>query len=309
MFVLRGVVVNWAFFGVCYCALSLLEVILWRAVKLLRRHTVFQSPRSLFVLRMFPLAAAVFLTMIFAAPAFFLFEGGMDEDLRTLIFSVGTVLLMAAGCIRIAAAQFGAAHMLAKWSTESRSLDSNPLASILPAKHCAPPLLLCGIRDPKVLISESATAVLSPEELGVAIRHEVSHLRFRDNLKKLILHGVSFPGMGDLERAWQESAEFAADEAAVSNSDDALNLAAALIKMCRLAPLQEPPAFTTGLVELTALVEVRVHRLLAWNGAPLQAKRIRWPWFLVAIPAVGYGIFTYSHTLVLTHRFTEWLIH
>ena len=308
MFGLRCLMVGFAFFGVCYCALSLLAVILWHVARLVRFDTLFKSAGSLFALRMFPMAASAVITLIFAVPAFFLLEGGMDEDLGTLIFSLGTLLLFAAGCIRIIAAQLGASRTLTEWLAESRVLNANPLASTISAKHRPPPLLLYGIRAPKVLVSESAVALLSREELAVAIRHEVSHRRFRDNLKKLILHGIPFPGMGNLERAWQEGAEFAADEAAVSNSDEALNLAAALIKICSLAPAQEPPAFTTGLVGLTALVDKRVHRLVAWNGASSRAKEIRWTWFLL-LPAIGYGILTYNHALLLTHRFTEWFIH
>jgi Zn-dependent protease with chaperone function len=308
MFALRSLMVGLAFFGVCYCALSLLVVILWHAARLMRCDTLFRSARSLFALRMFPLAASAFVTVIFAVPAFFRLEGGMDEDVGTLIFSLGTLLLFAAGCVRIMAAQLGASRMLSEWLAESKVLKASPLASTLSAKHCAPPLLLYGIREPQVLVSESAVALLSPEELAVALRHEASHLRFRDNLKKLILHGIPFPGMGHLEHAWQEGAEFAADDAAVSSSDEALNLATALIKMCSLAPAQEPPAFTTGLVGLAAMVDRRVHRLVAWKDASLRAREIRWAWFLL-LPAVGYGIFTYNHALLLTHRFTEWFIH
>jgi Zn-dependent protease with chaperone function len=300
--------VGLAFYGVCYCALSLLVVILWQLARLAQCHTLFRSARSLFALRLFPLAASAFLTLIFAVPAFFHLEGGMDEDLGTLIFSLGTLLLFAAGCVRIVAAQLGASRMITEWLAESKVLHANPFALMLSAKRRPPPLLLYGIRAPKVLVSESAVALLSAEELALALRHEENHLRFHDNLKKFILHGIPFPGMGDLERAWQESAEFAADEAAVSSSDEALNLASALIKMCSLAPAQEPPPFTTGLVGLTALVDARVHRLVAWNGTSLRAREIRWAWFML-LPAIGYGIFTYNHALLLTHRFTEWFIH
>jgi hypothetical protein len=308
MFVLRGLVVGIAFFGVAYCAFSLSVVILWQAARVLRCHGVFQSASALFALRILPLAASAFVTLIFAMPAFFLLEGGMDEDLGTLSFSFGALLLITAGCIRIMAAQRGASRVLTDWLAEAKTLTSTALAPTLSAKHCAPPLLLYGIRTPKVLVSESAVALLSSEELGVAIRHEVSHLRSRDNFKKLILHGLPFPGMGNLERAWQESAEFAADEAAVSSNDDALNLAAALIKLCRVAPAQEPPAFTTGLVGLTALVDSRVRRLLAWNGAHSQSRNVRWAWSLL-LPTIAYGVFSYSHVLLVTHQFTERFIH
>jgi Zn-dependent protease with chaperone function len=242
-------------------------------------------------------------------PAFFQLEGGKDEDLGTLILSLCALLLLTAGFVRVLAAHFGAERLLAQWLAESKTLNSSPLACTFLAGDSSPPLLLCGIGTPKVLVSETAVALLSPEELTVAIRHEVGHLRFQDNLKKSILHGTPFPGMGPLERAWQEAAELAADESAVSSSDDALNLASALLKLCRLAPIQTPPALTTGLVELTALVHVRVQRLLTWNDETFQPKKTRWPWSLLLLVPVGYGICSYGHVLLLTHQFTEWFIH
>lgn len=310
MFVLRALMVGSAFFGVAYCGLSLLVAIVWNVARRFRGNLVFKSARSLYALRVFPLVASAFITLALALPAFLLLEGGMDEDIGTLIFSLGTLVLLAVGCTRIATAYLGASSLLDNWLSESKVLHASPLAATFCTKHSAPPLLLSGIRTPKVLVSETAVALLSPEELKVAIRHEYGHLHFRDNFKKLIVHGIPFPGMNTLERAWQEGAEFAADQAAVANSDDALNLASALIKLCRLAPTQQPPAFTTGLVELTALVDLRVHRLLAWNGPTFESGKVgRTLRLLSSVALIGCGISTYGHALVLTHRFTEWFIH
>jgi Zn-dependent protease with chaperone function len=309
MFVLRGLMVGLAFFGVCYCMLSLFLAIFWPAARLFRRASMFSSARSLFGLRVFPLAAAAFATLVFAMPAFFLLEGKSDEDLGTLIFSLGTVLLLGAGLVRVVAAQVCTSRLISEWLAESKILNSSLLTPAFLAKPSAPPLLLYGICAPKIVVSETATAILSPKELAVAIQHEAGHLRFRDNLKKFVLHTIPFPGLGSLERAWQEAAEFAADEAAVSSSDEALNLAAALIKLCRLAPVQQPPALTAGLVELTALVQLRVHRLLAWNAATLQPRKMRCLWLPSILVIVASGIFTYGQALVLTHQLTEWFIH
>ena len=308
MFVLRALMVGFAFFCVCYCALSLLVVIFWQGDRLFRRDSGFRSARFLFALRVFPVAASVFITLILALPAFFLLEGTNDEDLGTLIFGLGALLLLAAAFIRVAVARFATSRLLAEWLAESKVLDSSPLAPTLLAKRSSPPLLLYGTYKPKVLVSETTISLLSREELEVAIRHELSHLRFRDNLKKLVLYGIPFPGLGSLERAWQEAAELAADKAAVSTHDDALNLAAALIKLCRLAPVQQPPALTVGLVELTALVDVRVRRLLDWQGTPVQPRKISWQWFPLQLMTVAYGISSYPRVLVLTHRLTEWFI-
>jgi Zn-dependent protease with chaperone function len=309
MFVLRGLMVGLAFFGVCYCTLSLMLAILWSAARFLWCTSVFSSARSLFALRVFPLAMSALVTLVFAMPAFFLLEGAKDEDLGTLIFSLGTLLLLGAGLIRVVAAQVGTSRLLADWLGESEILNSSLLIPTFVAKRSSPPLILYGICEPRIVVSETAAAVLSPKELAAAIRHEASHLRFRDNLKKFILHTIPFPGLGTLDRAWQEAAEFAADEAAVSNRDEALNLAAALIKLCRFAPVQKPPALTAGLVELTALVNVRVHRLLDWNTAKFHHRKLRWLWLPLVLVAFGSGIVTYSHALLLTHRLTEWFIH
>jgi len=179
----------------------------------------------------------------------------------------------------------------------------------LQAKRGMPPLLLYGVSAPKVLVSQAAVALLSHDELRVAVQHEIGHMRSRDNLKKLILHGASFPGMARLERAWQEAAEFAADAAAVSNHNDAVDLATALIKLCDSLPLREAPAFTTGLVNLSALVKPRVQRLLAWREASSTAVQRYWQYCLpLALVCTPYIVAHYGQALLFTHRATEWFI-
>jgi len=310
MFILRGLMVGLAFFGVCYCPLALLVVVFWHAVRFFRFDSIFKSPESLFALRIFPIAASAFMTLFFAMPAFFVHEGGMDEDLGTLMFGLGALLLLTAGCVRVVAGHYRASSMINGWLEESKVLNSSPPAPTFCAKRSFPPLLLYGINTPKVLVSEAAVALLSPEELAVAIRHEISHLRSRDNLKKLLMHGSPFPGMGALENAWQERKELAADEAAVLSSEDGLNLATALVKLCSLAHTHEPPAFATaGLLEPTVLVDLRVRRLLTWNGAVGGPRNIRWIWFPLLCSGLACSIYFYGHSLVLAHQFTEWLIH
>ncbi|MGC1372812.1 MAG: M56 family metallopeptidase [Candidatus Sulfotelmatobacter sp.] len=309
MFVLRAIMVGLAFFGICYSALSLLIIVCWQTIRLFPRTSFVQSSRSLFALRIFPLAVSVFVTLVFAVPAFFWLEGGMDEDLGTLLFSVAAFLILAVGCIRIMAAYFGASRLVREWVAESTVLNSSPCATAFCRSDSTPPLLLYGIFSPRVLVSETAVSLLSPDELRVAIQHELSHLRFRDNLKKLILYGIPFLGTGSLERAWQEATELASDEAAVSSKDEALTLAAALIKLCERVTIQEPPAFTTGLVQPAALVNVRVRRLLTWNGAIVRSAKVRRLWGLIIPASLGYLVFSYGHLLILIHQLTEWFIH
>ena len=58
-------------------------------------------------------------------------------------------------------------------------------------------------------------------------------MRSRDNLKKALISATPFPGMSGIESAWREASELAADDAAVANRQNALDLAAALIKLSK----------------------------------------------------------------------------
>ena len=310
IFILRSMIVGLGFFGVFYCLLSLLVVCAWRAANLLGPRSAASLARRLFALRIFPLAGSLFITLMLALPAFFRLEGGMDEDVGTLLFCLGTVFLLAAGLFRVVRAQTTAARAVADWMEGARALEADAATLMLRGSRGTPPLLLYGVATPKVLVSDTAVTLLSSDELRVAVRHETGHVQSRDNLKKLILHAAPFPGMASLERAWQEAAEFAADEAAVSSSDDAIDLAAALVKLSDLVPLQEPPAFTTGLVNLRPLVRPRVERLLAWDETGRRTGQQSW-WHVgaVSLATVPYVVAHYGQALLFTHRLTEWLIH
>jgi Zn-dependent protease with chaperone function len=174
----------------------------------------------------------------------------------------------------------------------------------------APPLTLVGVRKPRVLVSESTIALLSRDELHIALKHELAHMRSRDNLKKLVFRFCPFPGMAKLESAWSQTAELAADDAAVSNVDDALDLAAALVKLSRLVPVDAAPVCTVGFV--TGSIGARVARLLAWNEAEAgksQPMRIRLWYAIPPLFVAWLCVFAaYGPALALTHEVTEWLV-
>ena len=157
-------------------------------------------------------------------------------------------------------------------------------------------------------MSESTVALLSQDELQIALKHELAHIQSRDNLKKLVLRFCPFPGMDKLESAWSQAAELAADDDAVSNMEGAVDLAAALVKISRLVPVETASVCTVGFV--SGSINARVARLLAWHEASNETRsRIRL-WY--AIPAVLVALscicFTYSPALALTHEVTEWFV-
>ncbi len=114
-----------------------------------------------------------------------------------------------------------------------------------------------------------------------------------------------------MKTAWREATEMAADDAAVSNISEALDLAAAVIKLSRLAPLELPAKLTTALVHSPAeSVNARVERLISWTrGRQNPANKYSLAYALCATAAMLDAMaLTYSQLLVQVHAATEWLV-
>jgi Zn-dependent protease with chaperone function len=182
---------------------------------------------------------------------------------------------------------------------------------VLRISPAIPAMTAAGIFRPRVLMSGVAEFLLTANELQTALNHEVEHVRRRDNLKKLLLRFVAFPGMVGLEAAWLEATEMAADDAAVSNAGEALDLAAALIKLSRLGPADARADLTAALVHSPAsAMNARVERLIAWSEDRLPASYRFSPWYGVGAALATVAVFavTYGQLLAHVHMATEWLV-
>jgi hypothetical protein len=309
MFALRGIAVSLTFFVLLYCLLSALVAGGWHSLRLLHISERTQVA-MLFGLRVLPLTAALIFMLGFVVPSFQLLEPrSIDEDTGAapLALGIGALLLLFFGCWRVITALMATSRVVARWSQGARTLAGAQTVTVLSTRD-VPPLTLVGVCKPIVLVSESTVALLSQDELRVALEHERSHWLSRDNLKKLVFRFCPFPGMHKLESAWSQSAELAADDAAVSNLDDAVALASALIKLSRLVPVDPLLVCTVGFV--TGSIRVRVSRLLAWEEVGKSRRPGTRPWYLLA-PAVVALLFvfaTYGPALALTHEATEWLV-
>src|ERR1700719_218303 len=271
MFAVRGIAVSLTFFVLLYCLLSTLVAAAWRSLRLLQARDR-SLAGLLFALRVFPLTASVVITFGFVVPSFQLLEPrsiNSDEGIGAMPLALGVcaLLLIAYGCFRVITAQIRTSRVVARWLEGARPLNVDAGAQTVTfcSRREAPPLTLVGVRRPRVLVSESTVALLSHQELNIALKHELAHMRSRDNLKKLVFRFCPFPGMVRLESAWSQTAELAADDAAVSNLNDAIDLAAALVKLSRLVPVDAAPVCTVGFV--TGSISARVARLLAWNAS------------------------------------------
>jgi len=311
MFALRGIAVSLACFVLLYCLVSALVASVWRALK---PSDVAQRSVAalLFGLRILPLLASVVITFTLVVPSFQLLEPrSRHEHMSAMPLALGVcaLLLIAYGCFRVIAAQTITSRVVRNWLEGARPLNATASSTItFQSRWETPPLTLVGVCNPRVLVSDSTVALLSDDELQIALKHELEHRKSFDNLKKLIFSVCPFPGMAKLEGAWSLAAELAADDAAVSNERDAVDLAAALIKLSRLVPVEAAPICAVGFV--TASLSERVERLLAWDEAS-KARRVRIrTWFVVPFAVATSLLVTiaYGPVLALTHEVTEWLV-
>ena len=308
IFALRGVMVSLAFFAILYSFLSVLLVLAWKCL----RWSHFQLPVShnvLFTLRVIPFVISAGVSLFLTLPSFLLFERhSLDEDLGTFVLSACTILILGAGVYRVLSAEARTRRVVSACLEGAIALERDTLTPPVVLAKTAIPLMLVGIRVPQVLISASARKFLSDEELRAAIRHEVAHSRSRDNLKKAVLNCLLFPGMASLERAWQEASELAADDRAVSSRDEALDLAAALIKLARHFPSPVMPELATGLVSEVGSVTSRVERLMAWEESR-NANPAGWRCALALTLMAFFTLAAKLGTaLVLVHSLTERLV-
>jgi len=308
IFALRALMVSLAFFAIIYSVLSILLVVAWRGLGLLQLEKRIGA-HGLFTLRVSPFLLSVAISIFLTLPSFFLLESrSLDEDMGTFLLSLCAVVILGAGIYRVLSVEARTRRIVSACLGGAAKMEGDRTAAEIVLPESITPLMLVGIRVPRILISASACNVLSEHELRAAVRHETAHLRSQDNLKKAILSCLPFPGMASLEETWQEASEFAADDGAVSSRDEALDLAAALIKLARHFPSEPMPVLATGLVSTVGSISTRVERLVAWQESS-GASRYSWRYAM----AVGFmACFVLAaklgSALVLVHSLTERLV-
>jgi Zn-dependent protease with chaperone function len=320
MFALRCLGVSLAFFLAQYCLFS---AVIARSWAWWSRVTQSWRPRHvanfLLGLRMLPLLAALASTAIFVLPSFLLLEPRATNEgagEAPTVLSVCCLLLVGFGLQRAIRAQARSSRVVSEWLREATPLPAqeNLAGNPFPVFQIRPPvpaLTVAGVRSPRVLVSSAAATLLDPREMRTALQHEIAHIRHRDNLKKLLFNFTAFPGMAALEAAWSDAGEIAADDAAVANCGDALDLASALIKLSRLGPAPVPAVLTTGLVQSSnTALNFRVERLLAWQQAPADDSFPRFPKFVIptTLAMVVLIFASYGAVLERMHEVTEWLV-
>jgi beta-lactamase regulating signal transducer with metallopeptidase domain len=311
-FYLRGIAVSCSIFVAFYSVSSLAVCCVWRRVwRFTQRYSTERSADILFILRIAPFLVGTVITLAIAVPSFLLLEPrAIDEKMSGLSILLGLsgVAVVCGGIWRAAATSVRVSRAIACWSSEANAMESSLIrgsgnsVSMLRVSAFAPPLTASGILKSTLWVSKAAKFALTEQELETALRHEMVHVRRRDNLRKLILHLVAFPGMTKLEIAWHEATEMVADEAAVSSEHQALDLAEAMIKLSQISPnrCKEP----------TTVLSKRVMRLMMWTRRRQTETKVGWLEYSACVGAatVAMMVVTYGQLLVKMHEATEFLM-
>jgi beta-lactamase regulating signal transducer with metallopeptidase domain len=314
MFALRGLAVSLSIFLLLYCLLSACTSIGWSYLKI---DKVAEQRRAnvLFAVRMSPVLVSAIFTVLLIVPSFQILEprsAGEGMGIAPIMLSIFTVFVLCLGCYQVASIRKATSLAVSRWlvGVSLRQEEPHPQSISILAARGVPSIVLVGIFKPRVLVSKAAHALLTPAELEVSLRHERYHLRSQDNLKKLLFVFLPFPGMKRLENAWSEAQERAADDAAATDAGSALNLASALVKLARLAPVQPEALCMAGFV--TGPVESRVMRLIDSKTVDISAHRrmevYAWGAAATLCLASGYVAAHYGAALVAAHQLTEWLV-
>jgi Zn-dependent protease with chaperone function len=163
-----------------------------------------------------------------------------------------------------------------------------------------PVVALVGLVMTRLFVARRVIDACTGDEFDAVIAHEQAHARTRDNLRRLAMtaapDGLGLLPAGErMQQAWLRAAELAADQWAAEQTDG-VHLAAALVKVARLATMQPEPLPASALYRGEPIAE-RVHRLLEpaksvppprpwprWAGAAAYAAAVAAA--LIALPAV-----------------------
>ncbi len=315
MFAARGIAISLSVFFLVYGALSIVVCCLWRqAWFYFQRYSARRCADLLFGLRVLPLAASVAVTLALTVPSFVLLEPrAIVEPLggAPLVFGLCGLALVLLGMVNAARALLRTYRTIRSWVSEAVSVSLSVPVPVWRISRAVPALTAAGVLRPRVLMSGAAEFLLTTKELQTALRHELAHVRRRDNLKKLLLRFVAFPGMIGLEEVWLEATEMAADDSAVSRVGEALDLAAALIKLSRVGTPEIAADLTAALMHSPAgLMNARVERLIAWEQGQKAPAQSCFPWYGIGagLAMVAGFAMTYGQLLVRVHMATEWLV-
>lgn len=304
-------------------AASLLTALCWRLLQR-RAQTWTAATRAqvLFALRVLPGLAAVLCVAALLVPAYIAHEprhATEQVSLQLGLLAGVSALGLSLAAWRGVAAWLATRRLIHDWLRNSESLSLPPVS--IPAhrlRHSFPVIAVVGTFRPRLFIADHLFQSLESDELTAAVAHECGHLAARDNLKRALLRGCRdvltiVPCGRLLDREWAAAAEAAADEfAARKGAETALDLAAALVKIARLAPAGARPILPAGALLLGEDVGGVAHRVklltqLAATGNERRSSTVSASlWFSFgALVTAALLVAAHPQSLPAIHRLIE----
>lgn len=255
-------------------AMSLVTSSIWRLIHSKAKHWPARTQaQTIFALRVIPGCMAIACVVILFVPAFLAHEPRQSENVSwklaalAVISVAGLLLALWRGLV----AWITTRNLVANWlrNSEPINLPKVPIPAFQ-LKHPFPVIAIVGAIRPRLFIADHLLASLTPEELSAAIAHECGHLFAHDNLKRVLLRLCRdmltlVPCGRTLDQEWIAASEVAADDFAARNSsEEALDLASALVKIARLIPAGQRPCLPVSVSligEDSGSIRHRVHRL------------------------------------------------
>lgn len=292
----------------------LLHLLTPRALLLAERMKARQGASFLFVMRMLPFLASLFVVLCLCLPCYLLLEP--DHAVEQVGYvCVGLTITLALQFL--GALQRGLSAVYRSWryrtacqhAAITRMIEGEPTAVWeIPAP--SPFLAVAGITRPQLIASDKLLALLSLDELKVALQHERAHTASCDNLKRLVL--LTLPrlllginGFSRLEHAWSCISERSADEAAIEGDPQrGLLLASALVRIAKWKRPAQPGLLLSCIITDGLEFSARVNFLLGRN---IESKRVGpttgWVLALIVICPITLGLLLVTHPNTLLNAF------
>jgi Zn-dependent protease with chaperone function len=318
-FALLGIAVALAAFATVTVLASAALAALWPAViSGAGRSTSRARARLLYALRLLPVTLGA-LALLVLGSAWVRFEpwGTSETAGLSLVAVVCVALVLLAAAARRGVRAWRTGRALAReWTAAGTPVRLPGVA--LPTfriAHPWPVVCVVGTVRPRLFVAEKVLDACTPEELASVLAHESGHVAARDNLKRLAAKFLPdclpwLAGGRALDKAWESAAEAAADaRAAATRPGGSLDLAAALLRVARLATTGSWVDLPARALYDGASVAPRVERLLSDQAAAPATGRTLAVWAaLLALPAVLLAVSFEPSVLHVVQQAAEALV-
>lgn len=261
-------------------ATSLIGLLLW---KVFRRHmnrwSAHRSAQILFLFRVVPPVVGIGAVIFLFAPAYLRHEPRVGHEVVSMklgILALLSMIVIVATVVRGLATRRATRRLTSEWLLHARPIKIKSVTvPIYQIDHPFPLIAVVGSLRPRLFVANQIFESLTPAELTAALEHENGHISAHDNLKRTVVRAcrdLSFISLDrELDNAWLEASELAADEfAARQDRSIGLDLASAIIKIARMIPSGSRPAITAGAFlaseESARGFSARVRRLVHVSG-------------------------------------------